>query len=304
MSVKKNVFLDFYDKKYKSLMILTFLMLIFSIIFIGYKYYSTGDFLVRGVSLKGGSQITIQGAEDTDIKQLQIDLEQKFSELEVSVRARTESGKQIGIEIDTAAKEQAEVEGLLNYLNSKSIISESKEGKNYSIQTFGSSLGANFFKQAMLGLLFSFILMAVIVFITFKDPIPSFFVVLAAFSNIVCTWAVVLALGIKLSTAGLAAFVMLILYSVDTDILLTSRVLRGKEGTVLERVLDAMGTGLTMTVTALIVALIGFLLSESDVIRQIMLILSIGLSFDLFNTWIQNAGILRWHLEKKRDNDE
>jgi preprotein translocase subunit SecF len=33
------------------------------------------------------------------------------------------------------------------------------------------------------------------------------------------------------------------------------------------------------------------------VLRQIFLILLIGLSFDLINTWITNASLLKWYQE-------
>ena len=92
---------------------------------------------------------------------------------------------------------------------------------------------------------------------------------------------------------------MLIGYSVDTDILLTNRVLRRHGGTVLDRVLGAMQTGMTMTLTALAATSISLFVSKSDVIRQIMFILTVGLVFDMIYTWIQNAGILRWYLERK-----
>jgi preprotein translocase subunit SecF len=39
--------------------------------------------------------------------------------------------------------------------------------------------------------------------------------------------------------------------------------------------------------------------TQSEVLKQIMTILLIGLVVDLINTWIQNAGILRWYVEKK-----
>ncbi len=36
-----------------------------------------------------------------------------------------------------------------------------------------------------------------------------------------------------------------------------------------------------------------------ETIIQIMTILLVGLIVDMINTWLQNVGILRWHLEKK-----
>ena len=59
-------------------------------------------------------------------------------------------------------------------------------------------------------------------------------------------------LGIKLSAKrNCKAFLMLIGYSVDTDILLTTRALKKQEGTINERIYGAFKTGIFMNVTAL-----------------------------------------------------
>ena len=97
---------------------------------------------------------------------------------------------------------------------------------------------------------------------------------------------------------------MLIGYSVDTDILLTTRMLKRKEGSLNERIMQAMKTGLTMTITTLTVVTLALIFSQSNTIQQIMLILFIGLFVDIINTWIQNVGILRWYLEKYGKNQK
>ena len=92
---------------------------------------------------------------------------------------------------------------------------------------------------------------------------------------------------------------MLIGYSVDTDILLTTRLLRRHEG-VNTALFGAFKTGTTMTITSIIaiaVALI-VILPFASVLNQVFIILLIGLGFDLFNTWITNASIIKWHVEK------
>ena len=138
----------------------------------------------------------------------------------------------------------------------------------------------------------------------FKSSIPSIAVIFAAVSDIIITLAIVNLLGIKLSTAGIAAFLMIIGYSVDTDILLTTRMLKRKEGSLNERIIQAMKTGMTMTLTTLAVVTLALIFSQSSTIQQIMLILLIGLLVDIINTWIQNVGILRWYLEKHGKTQE
>ena len=124
-------------------------------------------------------------------------------------------------------------------------------------------------------------------------------VIAAAVADIVITIAIVNIIGINISTAGLAAFLMLIGYSVDTDILLTTRVLKRKEGTVLKRIFSAFKTGILMNFTTFIAIVIALSITSSDVIKQIMIILLIGILVDQVSTWIQNVGILRWYLENK-----
>jgi preprotein translocase subunit SecF len=124
------------------------------------------------------------------------------------------------------------------------------------------------------------------------------YVILSAFADIVEAFAVSQILGIKLSLATFTALLLLIGYSVDTDILLTTRVLK-TEGDTSEKIKRAMKTGMTMLATtgAALVAL--FAMGASPVIVQITSVLLIGLLFDVLNTWITNAGLLRWYVERK-----
>jgi preprotein translocase subunit SecF len=75
--------------------------------------------------------------------------------------------------------------------------------------------------------------------------------------------------------------------------------LKKKSLTIMERVYSAMNTGLTMSATTLSVVLVTLIFVKSEIVKQIMIILFIGLIVDLIMTWIQNVGILRLHLEKK-----
>ena len=142
--------------------------------------------------------------------------------------------------------------------------------------------------------------MGVVVFIYFRVLIPSLAVIAAAFSDIVVTLAVFNLTGIKLSTAGVAAFLMLIGYSVDTDMVLTTRVLKRTEGTVMERVYGAIKTGSVMITSTLAAVFITLVFVQSEVIKQIMIILLIGLLVDFIMTWIQNVALLRLYLERKQ----
>lgn len=136
--------------------------------------------------------------------------------------------------------------------------------------------------------------------IYFFNSVPSIAVILSAFADIIMTIVVADLLGFQLSIAGVIAFLMLIGYSVDTDILLTTRILKETEGSINSRILGALKTGLTMTLTSIVSvgAALMIIYNLSDTLRQIFSILLIGLFFDIFNTWLTNASILKWYVER------
>jgi len=269
------------------------IILILSIIQIGVQTATTGDFVNKGVSLKGGSIITL--FKTTDPTELQSILNQKLPTVDLSVRTITESGEVTGLIIESAAQSEEELDALLTAL--KEQVPLTKE--DYTTEITGSSIGADFFRQTFTALIIAFILMSIVVFAYFRTPIPSAAVVFAAFSDMVITVAGFNLTGMNLTPAGIAALLMLIGYSVDTDILLTSRVLRNHEGTVLDRTLGAIKTGMIMTSTTIAAVIVALIVTNNDSIRQIMVILLIGLIADIINTWIQNAAILRIYMERK-----
>lgn len=336
-------FREVYDKHYKILLIFPILLLVLSLVQIGYQTMSTGDFIHKGVSLKGGITVTVDYGKDVDINLIQEKLNAVFTDHEVEVRRLESAGQQIGIiagaDIDINEKETVDA----FILEIGKTLNEPLTEDDYSIEFIGSSLGASFFNETFKALIIAFISMALIVFLYFSEhflskviafilailiifsvvstsgwiywilfvvlgalllgvffrySIPSIAVVLAAFSTLTMTVAAFNILGFKIGTAGISALLMLIGYSVDTDILLSTRVLKRKEGSVFERTLGALKTGIMMTLTALAAVIAALLFTKSDVMQQIMLILFIGLLADMINTWIQNAGILRWYLEK------
>ena len=139
----------------------------------------------------------------------------------------------------------------------------------------------------------------ILIYTYIKNSVPAFAVMLSAFANIIMTLTIVNIVGMKISTAGIVAFLMLIGYSVDTDILLTTRLLKRKES-VNKALLGAFKTGTTMTITSIIAITTALIVvySFASVLNQIFTILLIGLGFDLFNTWIANASIIKWYVEK------
>jgi preprotein translocase subunit SecF len=134
--------------------------------------------------------------------------------------------------------------------------------------------------------------------------VPSSLVILAAITDIVSAIAITSVMGIQLSLPVLVALLTLIGYSVDTDILLTSELLKTHEGDVSKKIKHAMKTGLTLTTTILVALFAMLFVSGSFVLEQISTVLIVGLIIDMPSTWLTNSGLLRFWLERKAKKGE
>lgn len=288
----RGKFFNWYGKNLKKMMILPLIMVVFAIVMIIFQTATTGSFVNKGISLTGGQTITVTH-EGLDATLVETTLRQEYPAADIGVRVLSEFGTQKGLIIESSL--DAPLDGILQIM--MQWVPDVKE--NYSVETIGSSLSEGFFREILIALLIAFIFMSIVVFVLFRTLWPSLAIIAAALGDMIFAVAIINLFGIKLSTAGIAALLMLIGYSVDTDILLTTRILRAKRGDFLERTKKAMATGLTMTGTALGVVIVGLIFAESDVLRQIFTILLIGLIADLPFTWIQNVTILKIYMDKK-----
>ncbi|MFT4326573.1 MAG: hypothetical protein ACMXYK_03680 [Candidatus Woesearchaeota archaeon] len=273
------------EKNYRLLLILPIVLIIFAIAQISMQMATTGDFVLKGVSLSGGVSLTIDGDYGMHFRELESQLMTQFPDEDIQVREISSAGFVQGFLIESTTDNASALSSVV-----QDVLGAPQEA--ISVEIMGASLGEQFFRQTFTALIVAFILMGIVVFIQFKHPMASFIVILSAFFDIVVTAAIINVLGIRLSTAGVAAFLMLIGYSVDTDILLTNKVLKDK-GTFTEKYKDALKTGLVMTATTLAAVAAAMIVTESVVIQQILLIVFIGLIVDAISTWMQNASLLR-----------
>ena len=285
-----------YEEKLHILWLIPNILLLIALIQIGLQFSQTGEILHRGVSLRGGFTVTVPTNQEFSIDEIQDSISRAIA-YEVSVRRLSAAGTQLGYIIESSV--DPEKEGNLELLLAAIERNLNMNRDAFSVEIIGSSLGSAFFKQALKAMLIAFVLMSIVVAIYFRTFVPSLAVILAAFSDIVITMSITNILGMKIGTAGIAAFLMLIGYSVDTDILLTTRVMRRQQGSVMDRILGAMKTGSTLSLTTLAAAIAGLAFSQSEVIRQIMVIIIIGLVVDFIATWLQNAAIISMYMKKR-----
>ncbi len=273
-----------FEKHWKIWMWIPIALLLLSSCLIVFNIATTGSFMKRDAELMGGKSITFEASE--------FDLDAIKSALPYA-SVRTTSGviKNIIIDVPTEQDENAVISAVSLHAT---VIGTP------TVQVTGPAIGNIFFQQAQLAFILAFIFMAITVFILFRSPVPSSIVVLCAATDIIVTIGVLIVLNVSLSLPVIAALITLIGYSVDTDLVLTSELLKGQHHEISAGVKRAMKTGMTLTMTTLIALVAMYFVSGSFIIEQIAFVLIIGLLIDLPATWLANTGILRLWLEKKR----
>ncbi len=270
------------NKHWKKLMFIPIVIFLLSVGFLALNTVTKGSFIEKDVEMTGGKLISIITSDRVDIGAVE-----RVVGSAGTVRVASGITNTILIQVP----EEYDEKEIIEKLDFISI-------EDYSVKQIGPALGEMFWHQAQLAIFFAFVLMAIVVFVLFRSLVPSSAVVLAAVSDMTITVAIMSLLGIQLSLSVLAALLMLIGYSIDTDILLTSRLLK-TTGSKEEKIKSAMKTGLTMTATTLGALTALYLLSETIVLKQMANVLIIGLVVDVFTTWLTNVGILRWWFEKR-----
>ena len=246
--------------------------------------------LEESVDLKGGSITELTLEKKMDQTELKTFIQEKLKIKEVNVISikGNDATVQMGSDIQVDEFARA-LEGT---------------AKIKSYRSVGPILGKEAMNQIYWAVGFAFLFMSITVLIVFRKLVPSLAVILAAACDIIIALGGMSLFKVPLSLASIGAILMLIGYSVDTDILLTTRVLKQRKGKITEREIGAIKTGLTMSASAIasmsaLYLVTVFLIPEAEVLSNIAAVLIIGLSADILTTWLMNLGILRWYLEAK-----
>src|SRR3989339_951910 len=140
-----QVIFDVYDKQYKKLTAFTLILVILAVLYVGFLTVTTGSFIQKDVSLKGGVTITVTTEKQADVLALEKFLGSRFTKNDVSVRSMKEGGRQSGLIIvaDIDGTNTAELDSFIGAIESGLGYTLSED--MYSTEIMGSSLGASFF---------------------------------------------------------------------------------------------------------------------------------------------------------------
>mgnify|MGYP000259455349 CR=1 FL=1 len=244
-------------------------------------YVLTGSPVALGIDFTGGSELTVQTSMSAS------EVRSSFDTQPVSVQAISSESNQYVVTFDADSgdvsdfRDQAQSSGM-TVLGSG---------------TTPASFGSQSQELALIGLAIAFGGMSLLAFALFRTFVPSIAIIISAFSDIVIPLAVLSLLQVKISLGTIAALLMLIGYSVDSDILLNNHILR-RRGEFYESTYAAMQTGVSMTVTSMSAMAVMAVMATFfgiDLMSQIGFVLFLGLAADLMNTYMLNLSLLRWY---------
>ncbi|MXR40000.1 protein translocase subunit SecF [Halobaculum sp. WSA2] len=262
-----------------------------AILVIGGAYVTTGTPVDPGLDFTGGTEMRVAVDAPSDA-QAREDIREAFTATPNSIQRVGNSDVYIAtFQTEGSETEQSE---LTRQLESEA---DAAGFDVRSIEGVGAAFGSETQQRALIGVVAAFAGMAALVFALFRTFVPSIAVVVSAFSDIVIPVALMNLLGIELTLGTVAALLMLIGYSVDSDILLNNSVLR-RSGDFYESTYRAMRTGVTMTLTSIAAMAVMAVVASFfgiGLLASIGTILVFGLAADLMNTYLLNVSLLRWY---------
>ncbi len=175
--------------------------------------------------------------------------------------------------------------------------------KNVAIKEISPTLSESFYGKTILVSIIAMILITLIIFVAYRELVPSSAIIACGILDVIGGLTGMAILGVPLSLVTIPALLMLLGYSIDTDIMLTTKLLKRSEGSNVERAGDSMRTGIYMTTAALgavLVMIIFSLLYNVTVFFDISVVLLFGLIMDMIATWMMNGPILLWYVEAKK----
>ncbi len=267
----------------KQLVFIPLVLLAISLIILSFNMVNIGMPMTPGMEFVGGYSYSVMTSQTDD------QIRSVFSDYPLVSIKEGIKGKLLQFGPMDQAK-----------LDSLQITVEKNFPEHESMASIDPTFGKSNQSMAVLALILSFIGMSIVVFISFRTFIPSCAVVLSAFADMAMTAAAMSVLGLTLTLGTTAALLMLIGYSVDSDILLTTRVLK-RQGKLNEKLEGAFRTGIIMTSTTFAAAVAMFVVSwlgGVEILWEISAVLLIGLVADVLNTWLTNVGILKWYVLK------
>lgn len=292
-----NLFNEIYED-YDRYLYIPLGLLILSVAVLGYGYVTSGPAIQLGQDFAGGTTLTYDLDADYDTNTInQIFADAGYPGSNAIIVGENQSMLQVTVPPPEISREDAVNAMSDNPIREFNITDDDILSRDFSEKERGERL----LMLATWTFILAFSIMSLVIFISFRDLVPSLAVIFAAFADIFFAVSAMSLLNIPLTPGSLSALLMLIGYSVDTDIVLSSRVLKQKKGSIKDRVWSSTKTGITMSAGGIagfaLLYVISLIIVGPSTLSTLSSVMVIGLLADMPFTWFGNAIILKKYVE-------
>ncbi|MCS7093673.1 MAG: hypothetical protein RMJ18_00590 [Candidatus Aenigmarchaeota archaeon] len=245
-------------------------------------YIKNGEFFIRDLDLKGGTSISFLTEKEVSIQNVSLILGE-FGEKTLISISKTE--KEYSVKITLPSE--------IPYENVTEIIKKSDlDPKDISVQFIGPELGTAFFSQVVYLLSIAYVLVFIGNFFIYRRISVATTILLSSFANIIYIFGMTTLLNIPITFAGFTSILLVIAYTIDSNILLSTKLLGSKIEEFYEQYKKTLITGVTISSSLILSMIIVLIFSDSPFLNNIAQVLLIGFAVDLINTYLLNAGII------------
>lgn len=281
-------FSSWYTQHYKALLVIPAIVFLISVGVFVNNVTSTGELFSKGIELSGGTIVTVHVEESLG--------RQFFESQGLSFREIRSYGSQDIIAVAIEAGNEMSQEEVV------SLVEEQYPGAEYDVRNVGPAMGEAFLNNARFFITISFLLMGLILAAIFRQPIVAFTVILSGFLNVFEAAAFMTVFGVDLSAHTIGALLLLMGWSVDSEVLFDTKILKEVEGDPRERAVTAMVTAMTMSAAIFGALLALYFFTTSTIVREMALVLMLGAFFDIINTWFQSLSMVLWYAERRGES--
>ncbi|MCD6227470.1 hypothetical protein J7J90_03175 [Candidatus Micrarchaeota archaeon] len=171
-----------------------------------------------------------------------------------------------------------------------------------AVKSVSPSLGIKFIERAASAVVWALLLSMALAFFVFRKIETSLIVFSGAMADVIIAAGGMGLFNIQLTLSSFAALIMMLGFSLDTDMLLTMRLIKQRKGTLREAAWNTLKTGSTMSITDLIsfsVLLILGYITHLTTYSEIASVAVIGLLGDMIATWMFNAPLIMLMLKER-----
>lgn len=280
-----NNLISFVEKNYKRFILAYLIIVAIMFSYIFFKYFTEGYILKLSVELKGGYSIQIYSPSNI------------YDKLENIIRNYTN-------DYSIVQSESYYVINIPGGVNITEIVREIENigipKENIAYFSYSSTVSQTIFQQFLQLIIVSIVLVALIIFISFRKNLVYLPIILTIFTDLLSIIFVLSLFNIPISTMSFLAMAMVLGFAIDNNVVLSTNILKEKEIQFVERVRRSFRVGFLMEITLLTLMLGILIFVKYLTLIEFAIALIVAILVDLYMYLFVNVPIFKYITERMK----